>query len=269
MNRAWLAAALLFLVSAANLGAQAQGVWLEWNNAGLTLYPDSSGVFMYARIHADPGKKQPYFTASFDPARLAEWLPAAREFNTRVIDPGDTSTFLATAMLQSIIGDAIRVVRHRENGEWSKHRFIVMETIRDTQPVVFIGSELSVGQILDSLAAVAGRTPFSQSAAQQVIRETVIGGYDKEASASPRNMPPAYPMDALRARRNGAVVMSFYVDSTGRVEMNTARPFFSSEAAFTDAVMAALPNLVFSPAEKDGRKVRSRVVMPFSFTVVR
>jgi hypothetical protein len=81
MSRAWHAAALFLVVSAATLGAQAQGVWLEWNNAGLTRRGSTL------------------------------WLPAARAFNTRVIDPGDT-----------------------------------------TQPVVLIGSELSVGQILDSLA---------------------------------------------------------------------------------------------------------------------
>jgi TonB family protein len=263
-------AAMIFAASVgARLEAQGQGVWLEWNNAGLTLYPDSSGVFMYFRIHAEPGARQPNFTASFDPARLDEWLREARTFNTRVIEPSDTSQLLNTAMLQSIIGDGLRVVRRRDHGEWSKERFIVMETIRDTQPVVFIGGELSVGQILDSLAAVSKRTRFSQSAAQQVISETLLGAYDKEASASPKNFPPAYPMGALRARRSGFVVMSFYVDSTGRAEMNTARPFFSTEDSFTASVMAALPSMIFFPAEKDGRKVRSRVVMPFSFTVVR
>jgi hypothetical protein len=262
-----IAVALLLLAPALPMSAQANGVWLMWTNASVLLYPDSSGVFFRFSVET-PSRRGP-FSATFDPSRVAEWLPVARGVNNQPIHESDISNVRTTPMLQSLIGDAIRIVRRRENGVWTKERFIVMESIKDTQPLVFIGGERSVGQIIDSLEAVSARTRFSKSAAQQEISETLLVTYDKEASASPRNLGPGYPLEARRSYRNGMVITSFYVDEKGRVDMATARTLFASAPAFADAVTASLVNMVFDPAEKDGKKVRSKVTMPFAFSVIR
>ena len=260
--------AFLGLFIPALLGAQPKGVWLEWRNAGLTLYPDSAGVFVYTQTHGLPGR-QAYFSGSFDPARLNEWLAVARGFNSQTIDPNDTSELRSSPMLQSVIGDAIHVYRRRDQGVWTEERFLVFESIRGTPPVVIPGTERTMVQILDSLGAVAKRTNFSSTAAQQVITETVMVSYDREAAASPDNKPPAYPSGSGRQRRNGLVVLSFFVDADGRSEMGTVRQLFTSAPPFYDAVMEALPAMKFFPAELKGKKVRSKVVMPFAFSVVR
>ena len=262
-----IAVALSLLVPALPLSAQATGVWLSWTSASLVLYPDSSGVFMRSMAET-PAQRRPFDT-TFDPSRVSEWLPIARAVNNQPIDASDTSSVRATPMLQSLVGDAIRIVRRRNNGAWSNERFIVMESIKDAQPLVFPGSELSVGQILDSLEAVAKRTRFSASAAQQVISETLRATYDKEAAASPKNQPPGYPLEAIRSGKSGMVVVSFYVSENGKADMSTFRTLFTSGPWFADAVVAQLPNMVFFPAEKDGKKVRSKVVMPFAFSMVR
>lgn len=247
------------------------GIWLEWSNVGLTLYPGSAGVFMWAGIHAPPGQRQPSFSASFDPGKLEEWLPVARGFNSQpMATSSDTARYRISPVLHSIIGDGVYLVRRRDSGVWSDERFLLMESIKENGgPVVITGSEKTVGQILDSLEAIGKRTKFSPLAAQREIRETVLGQYDREASPSPLNQPPEFPMTELRAHRSGMVVVSFFIDANGRADMSTVQRFFSSGWAFYESVLAALPTMYFFPAEKDGKKVRSKVTMPFTFTVIR
>lgn len=80
---------------------------------------------------------------------------------------------------------------------------------------------------------------------------------------------PRYPDALLAARIPGAVVARFLVDSAGHVDPASVTVLRSSRAEFTTAVLNAIPNLRFVPAESRGRRVGQMVEQTFQFTPPR
>lgn len=76
---------------------------------------------------------------------------------------------------------------------------------------------------------------------------------------------PRYPPDLQRAGINGQVVIEFVCDENG----NVRNPFVYSTTnpGFNDSALKAIRNWKFSPAVKDGQKVKSRVRLPLNFTI--
>jgi len=67
------------------------------------------------------------------------------------------------------------------------------------------------------------------------------------------------------ANVEGDVLTQFVVDTLGKADVNTLRVLRSSHDLFTRAVRDLLPQLNFSPATVDGRKVKQLLQMPFTF----
>lgn len=80
---------------------------------------------------------------------------------------------------------------------------------------------------------------------------------------------PRYPISLQSAGITGHVVAEFVVDTLGRVEMDDVRIPVASHELFAQAVRGVLPRYRFTPGEAGGRKVRTRVQMPFDFTITR
>jgi TonB family protein len=78
-----------------------------------------------------------------------------------------------------------------------------------------------------------------------------------------------YPLRLKQRGIEGAVLAEFVVDTTGRAEMDTFKVLRSSDEQFTQAVRATVAELIFTPAELKGRKVRQLVQQPFTFTIAR
>ncbi|MEP6620399.1 MAG: energy transducer TonB [bacterium] len=80
-------------------------------------------------------------------------------------------------------------------------------------------------------------------------------------------MAPRYP-DALRASGiSGHVVARFVVDTLGRAEQEGMTMLDATHPLFADAVRNAIGRYRFAPGEIGGRKVRTMVQLPFTFTV--
>jgi TonB family protein len=90
---------------------------------------------------------------------------------------------------------------------------------------------------------------------------------EKQASLAPGSPQAAYPADLKAKGIGGEVVASFVVDTAGNVEMETLRILMATQAAFTDAVRAALPAMTFTPARIGKTAVRQVVERAFTFTV--
>jgi TonB family protein len=90
---------------------------------------------------------------------------------------------------------------------------------------------------------------------------------DKQARARPRGPSPQYPPDLRDQGVQGDVRILFVVDTLGNAEMCTVRVVASSHPVFTQAVLKVLPRMRFFPAEKNGRKVRQRLVLPMMFRI--
>ena len=92
---------------------------------------------------------------------------------------------------------------------------------------------------------------------------------EKPASMAPNSAGPVYPDILRQAGVEGEAVVSFVVDSTGRVDLGTFRVIRSTHELFTAAVKSALPRMRFIAAELGDRKVRQLVQQPYSFTIVK
>jgi protein TonB len=96
----------------------------------------------------------------------------------------------------------------------------------------------------------------------------VIGERDVDRAPRVLGDPPRprYP-DALRAAGiTGRVVVQFVVDTLGRAEPGM-EVVDGGRQEFVDAVRAALPRFRFTVGEMAGRRVRTRVQVPFDFSL--
>ena len=107
---------------------------------------------------------------------------------------------------------------------------------------------------------------------------TPIGGPDGVSDASavdraPRivghAVEPRYPATLRAAGIEGHVLAEFVVDTLGRAELATLRIRELANPLFGDAVREALARYRFQPGEVAGRKVRTRVAVPFEFRLER
>jgi len=76
---------------------------------------------------------------------------------------------------------------------------------------------------------------------------------------------PHYPAALRSAGIQGNVLAEFVVDTLGRAELSTLRFTELANPLFGDAVRDALAHYRFRPGEVAGRRVRTRVAVPFEF----
>ena len=265
MSSRILFAALLLAGPELAVAQAPKGVWIEWATLGVVISPDSAGTFLWVR-KGERSTQDKIFSGGLDPARIEAWIPVARQFLAQPLGASDTGSVRASPMLTTLGGDGVYLIRRKQGDAWSAERFLVMETVSGTNPVIINGDEKSFGEILDSLAIVGKRTPFSTEAANRLLVEPSSAEVDKPASVE-RSALPLVPFNARREKRDGAVLLSFVVDTKGAIELKSVKTLFASAPDYLEAVNAVLPAMRFAPAEKGGAKVRSRVVMPFHFDI--
>lgn len=82
------------------------------------------------------------------------------------------------------------------------------------------------------------------------------------------NSPTLRYPDALRATgMTGRVMIQFVVDTSGQAEADGIRVLDATHPMFADVVRQALPRFRFSAGEANGRKVRTMVQLPFTFSL--
>jgi protein TonB len=104
-----------------------------------------------------------------------------------------------------------------------------------------------------------------------------LGGNDVNESSAVDRAPhimgrataPLYPPALRAAGVEGRVLAEFVVDTVGRAELATLRFPELPDPRFADAVRDAISRTRFSPGEVAGRPVRTRVVLPFDFRLLR
>ena len=88
---------------------------------------------------------------------------------------------------------------------------------------------------------------------------------DRAPRLTGRALEPRYPPVLRDAGIEGHVLAEFVVDTLGRAELATLRFPELTNPLFGDAVRDALTRYRFTPGEMAGRKVRTRVAVPFDF----
>src|SRR5207244_4992936 len=97
-------------------------------------------------------------------------------------------------------------------------RFLIMESVRDTAPVRIASDAESIRDIIDSLQAVAKRAPFDESVADRIFREVNAALLDTQAIPTADGWVPSFPASERRRNPDGLVIVSFVVDTYGRVD---------------------------------------------------
>jgi len=90
---------------------------------------------------------------------------------------------------------------------------------------------------------------------------------ESQAQQIPNTGKLTYPPALRAAHREGEVLAQFVVDPRGVPDLTTFKVIKSSDAAFTDAVRAALPSMRFSPARVGGAAVRQLIQQSFIFAL--
>lgn len=127
-------------------------------------------------------------------------------------------------------------------------------------------------QMFDHRRGPAGTSdgdPGATTAPVQPDRPYLDYQVDKPVMQAPNSAAPAYPDMLRQAGVEGEALVSFVVDTLGRVELTSFKVIRASHDLFATAVRNALPRMRFSPAETGTGKVRQLVQQPFSFAIVK
>ena len=92
---------------------------------------------------------------------------------------------------------------------------------------------------------------------------------EQPAAQAPGSATPTYPDILRQAGVEGEALVSFVVDTSGRIDISTFKIVRSTHDLFAAAVRNALPRMRFIPATVGDRKVRQLVQQPFSFAIVK
>jgi protein TonB len=92
---------------------------------------------------------------------------------------------------------------------------------------------------------------------------------DRSPSIAGRAIEPRYPAQLRAVGMQGRAVLQFIVDTLGRAELGDVTVMETSHPGFAEAVREVLPRYRFIPGEAGGRKVRTRVQIPFDFKLER
>lgn len=92
---------------------------------------------------------------------------------------------------------------------------------------------------------------------------------EKAVMQAPNSASPAYPDILRQAGIEGEILVSFVVDTSGRVEISSFKVIRTTHELFTASVRNALPRMRFIPAEMGTKRVRQLVQQPFAFAIVK
>jgi len=113
-------------------------------------------------------------------------------------------------------------------------------------------------------STVASTHPERESAKPQIAKVAPIQGMDKAPEVL-LSVTPVYPTKLRERGIQGVATVELLIDSTGRVI--EAKAVRSTMPEFAARAEAAAAQWTFRPAESAGKKITSRVMIPFEFTM--
>ena len=140
----------------------------------------------------------------------------------------------------------------------------------DSIPPIDVGPALPHDDVVIGGPGVSTASPIGEASGLasggSAVDEHLV---DRAPRLLGRALEPTYPPSLREAGVQGRVVVQFVVDTLGRAELSDLQVVDTPHPLFVDAVRSALARYRFSVGEAGGRKVRTRVQMPFEFTLTR
>lgn len=150
-------------------------------------------------------------------------------------------------------------------------RIDIPVVVPDHLPPIDVGPAIPPDQIIIGGPVISPSSPIGGGAsglmgAGVVVDELLVDRAPRLMGNAPE---PKYPASLRAAGIEGRVVVQFVVDTLGRAELGDLQVVETPHPSFVDAVRAALARYRFTVGEAAGRKVRTRVQLPFVFTLTR
>ena len=117
--------------------------------------------------------------------------------------------------------------------------------------------------------SLSGGTQTEAEAAPRADKDYFAFEVEKPVVQAPNSASPVYPDLLRQAGVEGEALVSFVVDTLGRVDVATYKVIHTTHDLFATAVKNALPRMRFIPAETSRGRVRQLVQQPFSFAIVK
>jgi protein TonB len=153
---------------------------------------------------------------------------------------------------------------------WMPRTIDVPQFVPESIPPIEVGPALPPDEVVIGGPGVSTASPIgggsSLGAGGSAVDEHLVDRAPRLLGAA---LEPSYPASLRAAGVQGRVVVQFVVDTLGRAELGDLQVLETPHPLFVDAVRSALARYRFSVGEAAGRKVRTRVQIPFEFTLTR
>jgi protein TonB len=153
---------------------------------------------------------------------------------------------------------------------WQAPTISVPQFTPDSLPPIEVGPAVPPDEVVIGGPGVPTASPIGGGSmlgsGGSAVDEQLV---DRAPRLLGRAPEPSYPASLREAGVQGRVVVQFVVDTLGRAELAELQVIETPHPLFVDAIRSALARYRFSVGEAAGRKVRTRVQIPFDFTLVR
>ena len=145
----------------------------------------------------------------------------------------------------------------------------VPDVVPGTLPPIDPGPAIRPDEVVIGAQGVRTASPIGEGPPQThggILDERLVDRAPRLLGHAPE---PHYPSTLRDAGLQGRVVVQFVVDTLGRAEVGDLQVVEAAHPLFAEAVRSALGRYRFAVGQVAGRKVRTRVQMPFEFTLSR
>ena len=239
------------------------------NQAGAAVPAGLAATVTSGAIAAGSAPALIYTLMNLTKLKIALVLGAAAAGAATVVVQHQTNETLRAELVQHIAQNDSLATLGAENARL-KSDLAQLESLRkdDAELIELMGEES--GMKTKAIEAARNRASLSEEAvARLAARLAVLSPYDAwELNSVPIPIlqgTPVYPPALLRAGVEGEAIMAFVIDATGGVR--EAKAVKSTHPEFEAAAIEAVKLWKFSPGEKGGKPVSTRVLVPIKFAV--
>lgn len=246
---------------------------LKWAPANLLVYSDSSGAVALwfatnQRAVVEGTSVQQQLMASFVPAEVEIWVELTRQLLALDAppNPGDTSSIVASGVLQATDGTILVASRRRKRSSLDDEIRLLLSP-KDLEKRLLLELEArEVVPLLEAMGGIAAGSTYTPAPPPDTTakREERAARLREEH----RN-PPHYPPHLQLRQVEGEVWMRFVIDETGKVEVPTIETFLSDDPDFERSVRSWMGRARYHPHTVAGVPKRQRVFQRFVFGFAR